>query len=97
MRRTRKDILPLAESAVREALRATIREAIRQVSQEREVVESLRQLHRSESSRRIPQEVGPSPAPPVRAARMPYQDLSDADAWEQFDAIRFTRYAGMRS
>lgn len=90
---TRKEILPLAESAVREALRDAIREAIRQVSQEREVVESLRQLHRSAPSRRIPQEVGPSPAPPVRTAQAALRGLSDEDAWEQFDSIRFTRYA----
>lgn len=103
MRTTRRDILPLAESAVRQALRAAIREAILQVTQEKEVIESLTLLHRSETSRPNPQDVGPTPAPPMRTtqsmtrsigtARAPLHDLTDEDAWERFDAIRFTRSA----
>jgi hypothetical protein len=93
MRTTRREILPLAERAVREALRSAIREAIVQVSQERDVLESLRQLHRNGSSRRDPQEVGPTPAPPMRTFQVPFRDLPDDEAWEQFDAIRFARYA----
>jgi len=85
MRVNRREILPIAEAAVRDALRNAVREAIRDVGREEEVRSILARMRRQT-------EVGlQAPAP------VPHRDLSDSDAWERFDAIRFTRFAGSRS
>jgi hypothetical protein len=83
MRVTRREILPIAEDAVREALRRAVREAIREVSREDEVRSLLAELE-TKAKR---------PAP----ARVPFRDLPDEEAWERFDGIRFARYAAGKS
>jgi hypothetical protein len=79
MKVRRTQILPLAETAIREALREAVREAIRDVSREREAVLATSGLR--------------NPAPVKRDTQFSQQ--SDAEAWERFESIRLARSAGM--
>jgi hypothetical protein len=76
----RTQILPMAESAIRNALREAVRDALREVSLEREAQVSMAALREP----KVQAEVG---------ARFASQ--SDEEAWERFDSIRFARLASM--
>jgi hypothetical protein len=99
MNRTRKQILPLAETALREAVRHAVREALLEVSREESVRSALGEL--PARTRRVAEPGGAmrlgalsSRVFPKPDARVPFGELSDEEAWEEFEAIRFTRYAG---
>lgn len=80
MRARRMQILPLAESAIRDALRAAVREALREVSLEPEAKAAIAALRE------------PKVEAEVAAG---FASQSDEEAWERFDSIRFARLAGM--
>lgn len=73
-------MLPMAEAAIREALRNAVREALHDVS-----------VELGAPAKTAPE----APLPTPVRARASFGDLSDAEAWERFDAIRFARLAGM--
>jgi len=79
MRVRRTEILPIAESAIRDALREAVREALRDVGIEA-------------SPRTIKPAMAARPSRPRSAS---FAELSDEQAWERFDSIRFARFAGM--
>lgn len=96
MRVSRREILPLAENAVRLALRDAVREAILEVSREEQVVETLEKLKlrgRQTHPDQVPFRRVASRVAARAEGRTPFQKLSDREAWEQFDSIRFARYA----
>ena len=69
----------MAETAIREALREAVRDALHDVSLERDATAVTASL--------------PKPAKvPVGAD---FGNVSDEEAWERFDSIRFARLAGM--
>ena len=76
----RTEILPLAESAIRDALRDAVRDALRDVSLEREAQISVASLREP----RVEAKVAAS-----------FSNPSDEEAWERFDSIQFARLAGM--
>jgi len=80
MRVSRVQIYHLTESALREALRDAVRDALLDVSGEPRVRTAVTSLRRGG----------------IQSLEAPAActDLSDEEAWERFDSIRFARYAG---
>lgn len=99
MRTTRREILPLAEVALREAVRRAVREALLDVSREEPVRSVLGERASPEAPHRQAggaMRVGALANRFLREAepRVPFGELSDEEAWEEFESIRFARYAG---
>jgi hypothetical protein len=103
---SRKEILPVAENAVREAVRTAVRNALRDFAAEAGMKGMLAGIRRSQATSQDTSQGRLREAPPLVAAAgvllagerpeqvpVPFGGMSDEDAWERFDSIRFARYA----